>query len=779
MLAMSLAGLTWAQKGQGNFGGGGFGIPQLPGAQQVTFEASFELEKGTKNGRVHITAEIEDGWHVYSVTQPPGGPLVTEITVEADAVELTGPFAADAAPEIHEEDIYPGVPIEEHYGQVTWSAPFQLKKEIEPESTTLSVSARGQVCITDGSCVQFSDTVEAKFSDYYGGETFVESLRVEGSHAVWKASLDPANAQPGGSAVLQIRAITDNGYHVYRYVGDDETKYRTLIAATKKAGLKFGAPTTAAEIESVDAAGTIAEYYVGPVEWTIPITIPESAGIGEHPLEVQVGFFTCNDRSCDLPKGVKITGSLNVGGGQASKVALGISEVSFQSVADLPNLTTWIDNQPKVETQTFSERFAGNGLSLWMVFAAIAGGFILNFMPCVLPVIGLKLMSFVSQSGNSHTRVVALNVSYVLGILAVLLFLALLNVGAKMAGSAFGWGQQFTHIQFVVPMAVLLFAMSLSFLGVWEIPIPGFATSSKSGELMEKEGLLGAFLKGILTTVLATPCSGPFLGTLFGLTLTLSVPSIILLYMLVGIGLGLPYIALCFSPGFIKLMPKPGAWMDTLKQVLAFPLLLTVVYFVQLVNPDYRIATLILLIVVWFACWLIGRVPAYAEKRRLRAAWATAALTTALGAVIGFGFFGPIKHNLDWIPYSEATLAQHRNDGKTVMIEFTARWCPTCQVNMKLAIDRPQVAELVERNDVVPLLADWSEPSPEIHRKVQELDALSIPLLAIYPADPDAEPIILRDSITESQLLEALEQAGPSQSDAASPAERSAQLISY
>jgi thiol:disulfide interchange protein len=372
-------------------------------------------------------------------------------------------------------------------------------------------------------------------------------------------------------------------------------------------------------------------------------------------------------------------------------------------------------------------------------------------------------MSFVNQSGSSHARVVSLNLSYVAGIIAVMLVLAAANIVAKLAGEAFGWGQQFTRIEFQVPMAVLIFSMALSFLGVWEIPIPGFAMSSKSGELMEQEGLVGAFFKGILTTILATPCSGPFLGTLFGLTLTLSLPSILALYILVGLGLGLPYLALCIYPGFVKLMPKPGAWMETLKQVLAFPLLMTVVYFVAMITPDYRIATLILLIVVWFACWLIGRVPAYAEAHRIRAAWLAAAATTSVGALVGFMFFGPVKHDVPWVPYNESVLASARQEGKTVMIEFTARWCLTCQSNMKFAIDRPRVAELVEANGVVPLLADWSEPDDQIFSKIKELNSLSIPLLAIYPADPNSEPIILRDAITESQLIEALRLAGPSQ----------------
>jgi thiol:disulfide interchange protein len=401
-----------------------------------------------------------------------------------------------------------------------------------------------------------------------------------------------------------------------------------------------------------------------------------------------------------------------------------------------------------------------------MVGAALLGGFILNFMPCVLPVIGLKLMGFVNQAGSSHRRVVALNLSFVAGILTIIMALALLNIGAKIAGQSFGWGEQFTSIYFQVGLTVLLFAMSLSFLGVWEIPIPGFATSSKSGELMQKEGLSGAFYKGMLTTILATPCSGPFLGTLFGLTLSLSVWSILILFLLVGIGLGLPYLALCLWPGFIKLLPKPGAWMESLKEVLAFPLLLSVVYFLSVIDPDYRIATLSLLIAIWFGCWLIGRVPAYAESRRLYASWITAAAVCCVAGYISFTQFGPIKHHLPWRQYTETALQENRAAGKVVMIEFTARWCLTCQYNMRSAIDRPEVAKVVKENGVVPLLADWSDPSEEIESKLRELDSNSIPLLAIYPADPQAQPILLRDVITQAQLIEALEEAGSSQSAA-------------
>jgi suppressor for copper-sensitivity B len=762
--------------GQGKGGSlGGLNFPSLGGAgQNASFTAKYELENGDAAGRVQVEAVIADGWHMYSATQPEGGPLRTEFSLTSDAVELTGPFVADQEPDISSNDVWPGLPIEEHHGTVTWTAPFKLTRDLDPQAVKLSLKVSGQICMDDGACVPISEALEAEFDGYYGQASKVEQLRVESTQAVWSASLAPAEVKAGQSLVLSLSAKTDPDYHVYPFVaGGEETAFRTLIVATTKSGLKFGEPTTNADLAYDTRLEEPIAYHTGPVVWKIPITVPSSATAGEYPIEVQVGFMTCDDTSCSPQSGLAIRGSVLVGAESTSAgvTSLGLTEIKYRDVVSQPNLLSWIDaaadgssqRQDAAEAGTEQAPAAGNGLELWMVFAALAGGFILNFMPCVLPVIGLKLMSFVSQSGSSRLKVVSLNLSYVGGILAVMLVLAVANIAAKQAGEAFGWGQQFTRIEFQVPMAVLIFAMALSFLGVWEIPIPGFATSSQSGKLMEQEGLMGAFFKGILTTLLATPCSGPFLGTLFGLTLTLSLTSILLLYMLVGIGLGLPYLALCVYPGAIKMLPKPGAWMETLKQVLAFPLLFTVVYFVAMIAPDYRIATITLLMVVWFGCWLIGRVPAYAEAHRLRAAWLAALATTAAGAFAAFIFLGPVKHDVPWIPYNEAVLAKYRNEGKTVMIEFTARWCLTCQSNMKFAIDRPRVAELVDKNGVVPLLADWSEPSDEILSKIKELNSLSIPLLAIYPADPTAEPLILRDAITESQLLEALKNAGPSQ----------------
>ncbi len=757
------------------------GLPQLPrsgigqaasNGPKVDFSASYQLEKGTRDGRLTIAAQIAPNHHIYSTTQPKGGPLPTKIQIPSEWVEVTGPFVPNHAPQVSKVDVFP-VAVEEFHENVQWTAPIRVKTEA-PEPTSESASApiavkiTGQVCLTDGNCQPLKNELEAAFAGFYGGSSATYELRPGHTHGVWSASIQPSNVRPGETATVSLSVATDPGYHVYTFSPTDPSpNNRTLIVASQKAGLKFGTPKTDARVVTQKiGADTTFEFLDGPVTWIIPIEVPKDAELGQRPIEMLVGFNTCNDRSCDPPEGIKITGSLIIANQRVdSSAQLQLEPMKWNEVAGYPSRVGWID--PIARTQSIWERSDGARLEWWMVGAALLGGFLLNFMPCVLPVIGLKLMGFVNQAGSSHRRVIALNLSFAAGILAVMLGLAAANIAFKLAGQAFGWGEQFNRLDFQVALVILLFAMSLSFLGVWEIPIPGFASGTKSNELLKKEGLSGAFYKGVLTTLLATPCSGPFLGSLFGLTLTLSVWSIVGLFLLVGIGLALPYLALCLWPGFVKVLPKPGAWMETLKEFLAFPLLLTVVYFIWVIHPDYRIATLTLLIAVWFGCWLIGRVPAYAERPARIKSWIAAVTVGLLAGIASFTYLGPPTHHLPWQDYSESALAEHRAEGKTVMIEFTARWCATCQYNMAFAIDLPQVAAVMEKNNIAPLLADWTDHGEPIRKKLNELGSNSIPLVAIYPADPEAPPILLRDVITQSQLIEALEQASLSKPTAA------------
>ena len=311
-------------------------------------------------------------------------------------------------------------------------------------------------------------------------------------------------------------------------------------------------------------------------------------------------------------------------------------------------------------------------------------------------------------------------------------------------------------------MTALVFVMALSFLGVWEIPIPGFVGAGKAGELQAREGPGGAFSKGVFTTILATPCSGPFLGPVFGYLLRQPPSMAYWVFGAVGLGMASPYLVIGAFPELIRFLPKPGRWMETVRELMAFLLLATVVYLFSTLSAAYFLPTLALLIGLWFACWLIGRTPLTAETHSRVAAWLAGSLVAAL--VGWFAFTAMFQQSkIPWQPFSPLALAQARAEGKTVMVDFSADWCLTCKTNLKLAIETDAVRDMIKTNGVVPMLADWTDESPTIKKALNDLGYNSIPQLAIWPANPqETEVIILSDLLSESQVLNALKAAGPS-----------------
>jgi thiol:disulfide interchange protein len=226
--------------------------------------------------------------------------------------------------------------------------------------------------------------------------------------------------------------------------------------------------------------------------------------------------------------------------------------------------------------------------------------------------------------------------------------------------------------------------------------------------------------------------------------------------------MALPYLLIGAFPELVAWLPKPGQWMETFKQMLGFVLLGSVVYLFSTLNVDYFIPTLALIFAIWLGCWIIGRAPAWAELAYKRKAWFKGVAAAAVIGGASFALLAPSRAELPWQPYSPAALAQARAQGKTVLVDFTANWCLTCKLNLKTAINRAGVRDLIERNGVVPLLADWTDRNDSIKLALAELNSRSIPLMAIYPADPNADVLVLPDLLTQSDVIEALEQAGPS-----------------
>ena len=739
--------------------------PKLPGGlklggfsnDKVSFSAEFEAQEGAARGRLHVTCNVPDDLHIYSLTQPKGGPKPTTIDVSKESgIKLLGPFTPNESPDKHTSDVYKGVTIEEHKGKVIWTAPIEFANPKAIAETKIELVIDVLAC-GDGpdnkSCTPVDEKLVAKFKGVYKQPKAKPNFRDEGSFVTWNASIEPGSARPGDDLKLVVSADIDDGYHIYKSVTEssDDDKNVTLFIFKNKSGLKVGAPSTSSALKSKEGV----DYHEEQVVWELPIQVPKTLEVGEHPIELIVGYQECTDRNCLLPSGLKISGTLAVGKETSKeKTPLHMSSVRYGEVIDSADSTgKWVDllamNGP-----------ADLNAILGALFFGMLGGVILNLMPCVLPVIGLKIMSFVDQAGQNRRQIIALNLWYTLGILTVFWILAGAAIIARtFYGETFSWGEQFTFIGFKLAMIIFVFAMALSFLGTWEIPLPGFASGSGAGKLQEKEGAQGAFAKGVFSTILATPCSGPFLGPVFAFMLVQTNLVVFAVFTAIGIGMALPYLLIGFFPSLISALPKPGTWMETLKQALAFVLLGTVVWLFSTVPGDYRIAVFGTLIATWFGCWIIGRIPVYETLKKRATGWASGICVALALSLFMFHMFVPGKEIVTWEPYTEARLAELQSEGKTVMLDFTADWCMTCQLNFNLVLDTHEMKDYLEQNNIVAMKADWSDRSVEIKNKLAELESNSIPLLAIYPGGDHNNPIVLPDLLTKNKVISNLDSA--------------------
>lgn len=406
---------------------------------------------------------------------------------------------------------------------------------------------------------------------------------------------------------------------------------------------------------------------------------------------------------------------------------------------------------------------------LAMLGVALVGGLILNLMPCVLPVLSLKLLSVVSHGGASRARVRAGFLASAAGVVTSFLLLAVAMAGLKAAGAAVGWGIQFQEPLFLVFMVVLVTLFAANLWGLFEVPLPRFladsAASSGGG------GLGGAFATGAFATLLATPCSAPFLGTAVGFALAHGPVEIMAVFLALGVGMAVPYLLVAAVPGLARVLPRPGRWMVGLRRILGVALALTGVWLLSVlsVSAGATAAALVaaLMVAVVLALWLGRRIAAAPD-------WAggTLAVLLAAGAFVvpaqvgGGAGAAPTREEPShaggaWVPFDEAAIAAAVADGRTVFVDVTADWCITCQANKKLVITRGTVAErLGDAAAVTPMRADWTRPDERISRFLARYGRYGIPFNIVYgPGAP--EGVILPELLSESVVLAALDQAKP------------------
>jgi suppressor for copper-sensitivity B len=780
--------------GLGGFGGFGLGSgpPGLGGGgfdeSQVAVTATVEADGEGGPGQLVVTAVIEQGWHLYAVDQPKGGPKPTVIRVADDAPLVpVGPFVPDQPPVAHEVDDIPawkGLELREHAGTVVWRVPLRVNPSGGGERITGSVTF--QLC-QDTSClppetVDFVAALDGAARPSTAAAVSAGPLMQPVTHVPERGHLVieswvEAPRSGSSSRTLLIRLLPEEGWHLYPAessdtsdVGEGKPTILSLVDATGlEATGRSVADVTAipAEIRLVEGKPTVE----GLLTLGVPVDVAADA---DAVVECLVGFQTCKDTACDPPWAARVRAVLPATAGVPT---VEVTTARYAEAAKAPTAIRMVSpagtggETPPPSLGVATETVLGTpaaSLSLPLVLAmGLAGGLILNLMPCVLPVLGLKLMAFAQQSGRARREVFEMNLWYVAGLFAVFFVLATASVAANLGlgTSNLAWGEQFTSTSFNIVMASIVFAFALSFLGVWEIPIPGFI-GEKAGHMQTKEGPLGSFLKGVLSTVLATPCSGPFLGPVFGFTLSQPTAVTYAVFGAIATGMALPYLLVGIFPSLVKFLPKPGAWMETVKEIMGFVMLGTVVFLFTFLDGDYVIPTLGLLFAIWMGCWWIGRGQTLSPMSPKTGRWIQAAgLAGALGSV-SFTLLGPVDSLIEWEPFSRARLAQLREEGSTVLVDFSADWCLTCKLNLATAIETSDVKALIDENEVVPLLADWTEENDEIKRMLESLQSRSIPLLAIYPGckpgEPMRDPIILRDLLTESQVLAAIREAGPS-----------------
>jgi thiol:disulfide interchange protein len=425
-------------------------------------------------------------------------------------------------------------------------------------------------------------------------------------------------------------------------------------------------------------------------------------------------------------------------------------------------------------------------------------GVILNLMPCVFPVIGLKVLSFVEQSHHSRARLLALNAWYTLGVLGVFIGLALTAIVLRqfVGVDDFKFGSQNSVPGFVIGMAAVMFVMALSLLGVWEIPIPGFLGTGKASELSTREGAIGAVSKGAVTTLLGASCSGPLVAVPLGFALDRGTPAWATLgiFTLIGLGMAAPYMVIALNPRLLKMLPRPGAWMDTFKNIMGFVLLAAMVWVLTWLKLPLVAPTVAFLVGLWFACWWVGKMEITAPPGRRLRGWIVAVAVSVAAGFFAFSWLAPRilekydellnrevaqrvsggtprngpreksddPNRLPWSAFSRDVLEQLTRQRKTVMVDFTADWCPNCIALEEYVLNTAAIKRVVDQNGVVPLVADYTDTPPEITKMLSLLKAGAVPVLAIFPADRPNDPIVFRGGYTQSDLIEALEHAGPS-----------------
>ena len=584
----------------------------------------------------------------------------------------------------------------------------------------------------------------------------------------------------GGKITVSI-TVPDK-WHVNANEVTDEFLKPSSIEA-KAEGIEFGDAVWPAPIREYNEA---LELEILTFRGTFNVEIPvkgiakdsDGSEMNYDSLGTEVTFHyqACDNSICLAPasKTIRLNGQLGATGNAAGKASgIGVAKKNESNDGSAAEIAAGDRDEIASESRAggVADNSAGFAGVIALLFFAFIGGIILNLMPCVLPVLSLKLFSLIKQAGESRGRLLALGGATTAGILCSFWVLAAVVAAVKAGGGSAGWGMQFQSAGFIAFMAVILTAFAMSFFGIFEIWLPWNATT-KMDAAGHKAGLAGAFFTGALLVLLSTPCSAPFLGTAMGFAFTASTPVLFLFFTAAGLGLALPYILVSAFPKILKVFPKPGPWMVKLQKVMGVLLLATVAWLLWLVNEQAGMAGVGMFAVVVAASIggsiIVGKFapPGAAFKRELitlggsiiviAAVW-FAVIAPQYDAAATEHFNARMQEQMTadgWYRYSPALIEEFAKANRTVFIDATADWCLTCKMNEAAVLNRDEFRHAMDSLGVALVKADWTRETPEVNALLHSIGKSGVPAYAIYPAGDADKKIVLPELLTTAAIVE-------------------------
>jgi suppressor for copper-sensitivity B len=578
---------------------------------------------------------------------------------------------------------------------------------------------------------------------------------------------DRTSYAPGTPARIAAQVTIEAGWHVNSHT----PTFEWLIPTAMELELPDGWPEPTVSypphvMKTFAFEDEPLAVYDGKVVILTDLMVPESVAQDLVRIEGVLHYQACDDAQCLPPTEARASVDLAIGEtGEAVDEALFAAPTAGGSNGETQGGGEAGAAAPHPSGPSGpSEGRDGPGL-VAMLLLGVVGGLILNAMPCVLPVLSIKVFGLVKSAGQGRAAVTGGSLATAAGILLSFWGLAAAAVAARAAGAAVGWGVQFQNPVFVTFLLVVVVLFCLNLWGLFEIRLPqAVAKTAGSGP---REGIAGHLVSGFFATLMATPCSAPFLGTAIAFALAQPGGTIFAVFTAVGLGMALPYLVLAAAPGAAKLLPKPGAWMDTLRKVMGFLLAAAAVWLLYVlgaqVSLERRAWIELALLGIALMVWLRHRAGVGRWLQRSAGVGVAALALVALGVGWRAGDaeassgLSEAQGRIAWVEFDRARAEDLAAQGQLVFVDVTADWCFTCKVNERLVLETEPVAAAFERLAIVPMKADWTNRNDTIARFLEEHGRYGIPFYVLYR--PGAEPHVFSELLTQESLLEVLDTA--------------------